>query len=377
MSKMKKFNLISLQKIFNANTHDAFTDLQAVGNALLLCFRRASDHHSKDGVIVLQRRTLSGELIEESIFSINNSDLRDPRIHIVNGKLRYLSAYAKRYAPNSLANLKHDDDAAKEELVHQVSENVFWEYLDEKGSLTENDKSVEKVDFRHWHFKGSYAEPYHWCWRSRWHKGVGYSLAYQRSQNNLYVYRGKKLSEFIRQEKPILSLAEHQLAYPNESDFLFLDDNHLVAVVRRDADTFTTQVGTSQLNSDGTVGEWQWQALPVYLASPCLYQLSESSVLVAARYEHTALTPTQATHRKTLQYFSSEYEALEYEDGDLKTGLFILEIQSLSLNFLMPLPSAGDNGYPGIAVVDNKLFISYYSSADKQRSRIYLCKIEI
>ena len=374
---MKKFNLISLQKIFNANTHDAFTDLQCINNVLLLCFRRGNDHHSKDGAIVLQKRTLSGKLLGEQMFSLANTDLRDPRIHVVNGKLRYVSAYAKRYLQSTVCANTEKNEIQQEEPVHHVSENVFWECLFVESNCHSIDQAQDMLNSQNWEYKGRFAEPYHWCWRVRWHKDIGYSLAYQRSQNNLYLYRGKQLSDFTRQESPVLSLADHQLAYPNESDLLFLDDKNLVAVVRRDADTFTTQLGTSNLKEDGSVSEWKWHALPVYLASPCLYHLNESSVLVAARYEHTTLTPIQETHREMLYYFSSEYEALDYVDGCVKTGLFILNLPSNALDFLMPLPSAGDNGYPGMSVVDNKLFISYYSSANKRSSRIYLCEIEI
>jgi hypothetical protein len=44
-----------LKKIYNKDQHDAFTDLNRVDNQLLVCFRRATDHHSSDGRIVLQK----------------------------------------------------------------------------------------------------------------------------------------------------------------------------------------------------------------------------------------------------------------------------------------------------------------------------------
>ena len=56
-------NVIWLKKISNKNNHDAFTDLIRLNNQLLLCFRRATDHHSNDRKFFLQRLTLTGKLI--------------------------------------------------------------------------------------------------------------------------------------------------------------------------------------------------------------------------------------------------------------------------------------------------------------------------
>lgn len=374
---MKKFNLISLQKIFNANTHDAFTDLQCVNNMLLLCFRRGSDHHSKEGMIVLQKRTQSGKLLDECVFSLANTDLRDPRIHVVNGKLRYVSAYAKRYLHSTVCANTEKNEIQQQEAVHHVSENVFWECLVDAGNYHSIDQVQDMVVGQNWKYKGRFAEPYHWCWRTRWYKNMAYSLAYKRSENSLFLYQGEGLEVLKRLTSPVLSLEEHGLAYPNESDLIFLPNNKVLAITRRDADSFTTQLGMSDINEEGTIAKWEWQPLAVYLASPCLYLLDQNRVLVAARYEHSVLTPLTEAHKSLLQYFGSDVEREAYIEGSLKTGLFILNINTQQLDFTLPLPSAGDNGYPGITSAENKLFITYYSSADQCRTQVYLCEVDI
>ena len=375
MSKMKKFNLISLQKIFNANTHDAFTDLQCVNNILLLCFRRASDHHSKDGVIVLQKRTSLGKLLDERVFSLANTDLRDPRIHVVNGKLRYVSAYAKRYVQSTVCANTKKNEFQQEPLVHHISENVFWEHITDSKNAHSIDQDT--VNIQHWDDKGKFAEPYHWCWRTRWHKNMAYSLAYKRSEDSLFLYQGKSLKVFEHPISRVLSLEEHGLGYPNESDLVFLPGNRVLAITRRDADSFTTQLGMSDINEDGMIAKWDWQSLAVYLASPCLYLLDQHRVLVAARYEHSGFTPLNEAHKTLFQYFGNDEEFAPYKEGDLKTGLFILNVDTEQLEFLSPLPSAGDNGYPGITSSENKLFVSYYSSAEQCQPQVYLCEVDI
>lgn len=347
-----------LKKIFNKNQHDAFTDLNRLDNQLLVCFRRATDHHSSDGRIVLHQLNLQGRLIGQNIFNIVNSDLRDPKIYVLDNRSLILTAYAR--------TMQCDADGNE----RTISQNTYWQ-----GT---HSNSVDSINWQH---QGFFAEPFHWCWRLSWHKQQVYSLAYERKTENLYLYHGPNLSEFSAFKSPVLSKAEQGVGYPNESDLCFTDNNshtQATAIVRRDADTFTTKLGKSV----DPFEHWHWQDLPIYLASPRILAINNKEFIIAARYEHGALTQPSPLQKQTLDYYASGNERQDYIDGELKTGLFALNRETEQLSFLLALPSADDNGYPGV-VLDNanlnatlSLWISYYSTPERGKTQVYVAYVD-
>lgn len=347
-----------LKKIFNKNHHDAFTDLNRIDNQLFLCFRRASDHHSGDGTIVLQQLSLHGKLISQKVFTLLNSDLRDPKIYILQDKSLLLTAYARK--------TECDGDGH----TSTISENTYWH-----GTYSDT------IDSVNWHHQGFFATPFHWCWRLTWHEQLIYSLAYERKTENLYLYCGPNLREFTALTPPVMSRTEHGLGYPNESDLCFTSNSSqtlATAIVRRDADTFSTQLG----KSIPPFSKWQWQALPIYLASPRILAISKDEFLIAARYEHGSLTKLSPQQTQILDYYASANEKKDYIDDELKTGLFALDKKTNQLSFLLALPSADDNGYPGV-VLDTVnlnettgLWISYYSTPEKGKTQVYIAYVD-
>jgi len=345
-------NISWLKKIPNKNHHDAFTDLIRLNNQLLLCFRRATDHHSNDGRIVLQRLNLQGKVITEDEFCINNTDLRDPKIYILENNKLLLIAFACKVEIDELGNAR------------KHSQNTYWYFEDNL----------------HWEHKGFFAKPFHWCWRLSWHDQHIFSLAYASQTESLHLYTGSEISKLMAYPNPVLSKAEHGLGYPNESDLCFVDEPagiQAVAIVRRDADTYSTQLGKSTAPFE----KWQWQDLPIYLASPCVLLLNNTTLLIAARYEHGELTSLSKEHKQAIEYFGSGNEIQDYISGELKTGLFKFNRQTNQLTFLLPLPSADDNGYPGI-VIDKKgrnqtgLWISYYSTSEMGKTQINVAYVD-
>lgn len=347
-----------LKKIYNKDQHDAFTDLNRVDNQLLVCFRRATDHHSSDGRIVLQQLNLQGRSISQSIFNILNSDLRDPKIYVLHDKSLIMTAYARETVRDADGNER------------TISQNTYW-----RGTHSDSADSIN------WQHQGFFAEPFHWCWRLSWHKQHVYSLAYERKTENLYLYHGANLSEFTAFERPVLSKAVHGAGYPNESDLCFIHKNahtQAIAIVRRDADTFTTKLGKSVAPFE----MWHWQDLPIYLASPRILASNNDEFIIAARYEHGALTQLSPLQKQTLDYYGCGNESQKYIDDELKTGLFMLNSKTEQLSFLAALPSADDNGYPGVVLDDANLdgtkglWISYYSTPEKGKTQVYVAYID-
>jgi len=347
-----------LKKISNKNQHDAFTDLNRLDDQLLICFRRATNHHSNDGRIVFQQLNLQGKLINLHIFQLLNSDLRDPKIYILHDKSILLTAYARK--------TERDTDG----IDKTISQNTYW-----------HASSLNITDRLNWQHQGFFAQNFHWCWRLSWHEQLVYSLAYERKTENLYLYRGADLSQLIANNRPVLSKAEHGLGYPNESDLCFTDQkshSQAIAVVRRDADTCTTQLGKSV----PPFLDWRWQDLPIYLASPRILATRNDEYIIAARYEHGQLTQLPLSQKQAIDYYGSGNETLDYVDDELKTGLFAFNADTSNLSFLLALPSADDNGYPGVVLDDADLneivglWISYYSTPEKGKTQVYVAYVE-
>ena len=347
-----------LKKIYNKDQHDAFTDLNRVNNQLLVCFRRATDHHSSDGRIVLQQLNLQGRFISQTIFNILNSDLRDPKIYVLHDKSLIMTAYARETVRDADGNER------------TISQNTYW-----RGTYSNHADSIN------WQHQGFFAEPFHWCWRLSWHKQHVYSLAYERKTENLYLYYGANLNEFTAFERPVLSKAEHGAGYPNESDLCFIYKNshtQAIAIVRRDADTFITKLGKSVAPFE----MWHWHDLPIYLASPRILAINNDEFIIAARYEHGALTQPSPLQKQALDYYASGNEKLDYIDDELKTGLFALDRETEKLSFLLALPSADDNGYPGVVLDDASpngkmgLWISYYSTPERGKTQVYVAYVD-
>jgi len=85
--------------------------------------------------------------------------------------------------------------------------------------------------------------------------------------------------------------------------------------------------------------------------SPGILPLNNSRLLIKGVYEHFKITSLTKEKKQAKKYFCGSSEISDYITGEFKTGLFKPNLQQFP--FLLPLPSAYDNGYPG-AVIDKK-----------------------
>ncbi|MBF7072341.1 hypothetical protein ISG33_02850 [Glaciecola sp. MH2013] len=354
MDKPININILSIKKISPALPHNAFTDLIRIKNTLWLCFRTAVDHHSSTSKVVVISLNTKGEELSRCYISLPHSDLRDPRLLQMNNHL-YLTAYSREKKNTTLQ-----------------SRNTFFEY---QGGIT-------------WEHRGYFGAEFQWCWRFTLHNNRLYSIAYERSKEHLLLYKGKSLSALRAKPKAILSKQKHGFGYPNESD-LFFTTKQAHAIVRRDADSFTTLLGIST----APFTDWVWHELKVYMASPVIIGKYKDYLLIAARYEHSSDNHENAI---SSPFWKMEAEAsrvivseiplsdISYKDGDLKTGIFSVSLKSLEQRLLCALPSTGDNGYPGASLEGNTLWLSYYSSdgasdgaSANDDTDVYLCKLSL
>jgi hypothetical protein len=300
--------------VSSLGSHNAFTDLCWFDNVLYCCFRQADNHVSDDGVVKIISLNLSGKVVAKSTIRLANYDLRDPKLSVTpDGKL-LLIAHAR---------------AINQQLTQQPSRNMTW----------------ISADGHSWSSAHVFAKDNWWLWRVRWHKSQAYGFAYNRGANSIDLYQGDPRRTFQQQAIGALSLQKHQLAYPNESDLVFQDDR-CFAIVRRDAGSYSAQLGQSRF----PYKTWRWLDLKFYLGGPVMQLLHDDLAITAGRVVH---------------------------NNKLVTAVFGLQLSTGKVVQKLFLPSAGDNSYPGLVIMGSHIYLSYYSSHIDHKAQIYLAKIAL
>jgi hypothetical protein len=294
--------------------HNAFVDLCEFKQQLFCCYREAENHVSADGRICILTLDTEGHVLRSSRIAIPKTDLRDPKITVTPDGNILLIAYARQTSMNNQTI---------------STRNLTW--ISQTGHS--------------WSAAKEYANRGWWLWRVRWHKSQAYGFAYNRKQNAIHLFSGNPRRSFHLHQPFALSLHKHKKGYPNESDLIF-DDNNAFAIVRRDADSYTAQLG----HSNPPYKKWRWIDLGRYIGGPVMLRLDASCALVSGRI---------------------------LKQGKLVTGLLKMNLNNGDLQELMILPSAGDNSYPGLVLKDGLLYISYYSSHKDNKSCVYLANINV
>ncbi|EWH10164.1 hypothetical protein DS2_09467 [Catenovulum agarivorans DS-2] len=323
--------LEQLSCIYANNKHNAFTDLVYYQGKFYCCFRQASNHVSADGRIIILTSSNATNWQSSCTISQHLADLRDPKLSINSNNQLQLLYYRKRFKPKGgmLRNI--------------ANENCI--------SVSTNGKSFSQpqvVGENNW-----------WLWRTtptRQPHIPSLGVAYNRRANQVKLMMGDTYGRYSVYQQNLFSLAKNGKGYPNESDMLFLADGTAYCVLRRDADSFTAQLGVAK----PPYKQWQWFDLGEYLGGPKLQQLPDGRIILAAR----RFLPWRKKFRLT-------------------TWLYELTAQRLGFKLqpILELPSGGDNSYPGICYRQNTLYVSYYSQhqhrAHVPRSDIYMAHINL
>ena len=303
--------LVSVNKLWERAKHNAFTDLCEFNQQVFCCFREAHNHVSADGKIRILRLNKHGGVSGQYQLMLTNIDLRDPKLSVSADGQLLLIAYARH---TDLQNRTLD------------AQPICW----------------LSPDGHSWSSHRFFGDHHWWLWRLRWHQQKAYGFAYNRAQQALHFYSGHPRRTFHQHKAQVLSLAKHGLGYPNESDLLFTQDEKCYAIVRRDADTFSAQLGVAR----PPYKQWQWHDLGEHIGAPCMLKMNDKQVLVGGRL---------------------------FQRGSPKTALWQVDLTSKTLKLLHILPSAGDTSYPGLVHTNGQIWLSYYSS-HAGKSKIYLAK---
>jgi hypothetical protein len=180
----------------------------------------------------------------------------------------------------------------------------------------------------------------YWLWRSTWHKGQAYIVGYQTRQPRESRWARLYRSDDGRKFKSLVDelYAEGEAG---ESTIRFRADGTALCLLRHET---TARLGTSK----PPYTEWKWQNLNERVGGPNLIELPDGRLIAAGRF-----------HRPQAH-----------------TALAWLDAEKGTLTEFVKFPSGGDNSYPGLALHEGMLWVSYYSSHEG-KAKIYLAKVKL
>ena len=184
-------------------------------------------------------------------------------------------------------------------------------------------------------------EPDLWLWRVTWYQRKAYGMGYSTDGKESFVR--PYFSPNGRDFQPLADAALRE-GSPNETSILFANDDTALCLVRREAGTKTAMLGRSRPPYRG----WQWTDLGARIGGPHMIRLPDGRIVAAGRLY----------------------------DGQQRTSLCWLDLETNSLVEFLKLPSSGDGSYPGLVWHDDQLWVSYYSSHEG-RTSIYLARVRI
>lgn len=301
--------LISLKKIWDAAPHNAFTDLIRFQDRWFCSFRESEGHVGGDGktrILVSQDGDSwqSATLLEES-----GIDLRDPKLCITpENRLMCVmggSVYRGR------------DFLGRQPRVSFSQDGLQW---------TAPERILEEGD---------------WLWRVTWHKDRAYGITYKLFDKN----QPERILELMTSEDGVHF---DRITYldvpdkPNETTLRFLDDDRMLALVRREGGDTAGWIGVST----PPYTQWNWNPTDYRLGGPNFIQTPDGRFWAGTRY------------------YGKE------------SGMVICRMTPGGLEPALLLPSGGDCSYPGMVWHDGLLWTSYYASHEG-KSSIYLARMRL
>ncbi len=304
-SQGKGVELISVTRIWDQAPHNAFTGLVYHNDVWYCAFREGVGHVCPDGALRVLGSKDGASWEPLALLTSEAADLRDAQLSVTpSGELMLSGAAAL-----------HD----RSEHSHQ---SLAW----------------FSKDGREWSDPVAIGDPDFWLWRVTWHKGTAYAVGYATSDNRMIrLYTsvdGRRFDTLVE------NLFDE--GYPNETSLVFLEDDSVMCLLRRDGTDATAQLGLSK----PPYTDWAWKGLGVKIGGPHAIQLPNGRFVAGVRLY----------------------------DEQVRTALCRLDPEAGKIEEILALPSGGDTSYPGLVWHEDTLWMSYYSSHE-ERASIYLAKI--
>lgn len=201
-------------------------------------------------------------------------------------------------------------------------------------------QSLDGVD---WSAPTMVAKEKEWLWRVTSHEGKFYGICYYPHEHDGYValYTSQGDTEF-RPLVPRLS----QAGYVNESGLVFDAQNRAICLLRRDPLWQTDERALLGI-SHPPYTQWQWQVTNCRIGGPVSFI-----------------------------YQGQHYAVVRLYDGRVRTSVVSIDLQTGQITEKLVLPSGGDTSYAGIVLVQEQLWLSYYSSHEG-KCAIYFAKVTL
>ena len=306
--------LVSLEKIWDAGAHNAFTDLEQFQGRWFCAFREGSGHAGAGdyGKVRVIASTDGATWQSMALLESKGLDLRDAKLSIMpDGRLL-------------LNSCEYDVDH------------------DRAGKRNNQSITYVSSDGKNWDGPHRVADAGYWLWQTTWRDGLGYALGYQwGTQDATRLYT---TTDGLRYE----TLVDH-LRPPgdrsNEHALSFMPDGIAHMLLRRDGGpSGEALLGTSE----APYQDWEWAKLGERMGGPAMLRLPNNRLLTVVR-----------------RYGETQWTELGFIDPD-----------TADYTAALKLPSGGDNSYAGLVWHDGLVWMSYYSSHEGKAS-IYLAKIAI
>lgn len=238
--------MFTVQRLWDAAPHNAFTDLTWHEGTWYCVFREGQDHVSPDGALRVLCSPDGINWESAALLTSTEGDLRDAKIGVTPGGELMLGG----------AILLGGEDPA-----HWMFRSLVW----------------FSRDGRNWSEAVQVGPDNCWLWRFTWHQGVCYSFGYGcgEGDKHLQLFRSADGRDFAPLTPKLMTDC-----YPNETQIVFAPDDTAYCLLRRDPDTGL--LGTARPPYD----TWTWQDLGVRIGGPALLQLPDGRfVACVRRYE--------------------------------------------------------------------------------------------
>ncbi len=310
---------IRVTRIYSDDNYNAFTSLLKFNGRFYCAFRSGEAHvYGRDGITTIISSKDGKKWKEIASLSVPGYDLRDPKLSITpNGNIMVIIGGSIYEGKNCLGGTPH------------------VAFSNKRGTKFTAPHAVN-ID-------SSIKTNYDWLWRVSWHNGTGYGAVYkmktESDAGNFSIIRLVKTNNGI--DYQLITKLEIG-GRPNESTIRIMPDGEMLMMIRREEGDGKAYLGKSK----PPYTNWTYLEMPFFVGGPDFIPLDDEHFVGGGRINGNFTGLISFTR-----------------DGDFRN--------------VLKLPSNSDSSYPGFVIENGKLYISYYSSHETERTSIYFAELPL
>jgi len=250
-TSIRSASIVSVERIWDAAPHNAFTDLIRYQGKWFCTFREGESHVGRgDGKIRVLISENGTNWESAALLSEADIDLRDPKLSITPDQRLMLVLGGSVYEGRTL-----------------------------KGRQP---RVAFSADGRNWTVPQRVAEEGDWIWRVTWHNGRAYGISYTDKGIKLLTSdNGIDYEVVTNLDVP---------GSPNEATLRFLQNSDCIALVRRETQDKQAWIG----RSSAPYKDWQWHPAEMQIGGPNFLVLENEVMVVSGRqYRNEKWTDTK------------------------------------------------------------------------------------